>query len=533
MTLHKDVIKSIEKSPRGPKICAIFDFDGTIIAGYSATVFLKAQLRRGDLTLFQFIELLTVIAQMQLGKVGFSGLMTTGAQLMQGVTEKSYREFGEDLFVEQIAQRIYPESRSLIEAHRKRGHTIAIISAATPYQVEPAAKDLGIEHVMCSRYEVSNGEFTGNINHPLCFGEGKVQAAEDLAEKLNLNLDKSYFYSDSDDDIELLDRIGNPQVMNPNKRLHSIAMRRGWPIRQFTSRGRPTFSERVRSAAAVGSLVTSFVAGLPILGLTGSKSESVNFSVSLFADIASALINLRLDVTNERYLWINRPCVFVFNHQSAADVVIMAKLVRKDMISVGKKEIGDVPILGSLFQYGGTVLIDRDDSSGAIDSMQPLIDKIRNEKKCLCIAPEGTRSHSNRLQPFKKGAFHIAMQAGVPIVPIVIHNATDVMAKGENVFRSATVKVDVLKPIDTSKWKVADIPEQAEQLQKLFLKTLNQETVSVPRKKKPSKAKTKTKTKTNKKTADKTTRKKSKVTRKKSTSSKKKASTRKKRNTKA
>ncbi len=527
MTLHKDVIQSIEKSPRGPKICAIFDFDGTIIAGYSATVFLKAQLRRGDLSLFQFIELITVIAQMQLGKVGFSGLMVTGAQLMQGVTENSYREFGEDLFIEQIAQRIYPESRALIEAHRKRGHTIAIISAATPYQVEPAARDLGIEHVMCSRYEVSNGEFTGNINRPLCFGEGKVEAAEELAEKLKLNLDKSYFYSDSDDDIELLDRIGNPQVMNPNKRLHSIAMRRGWPIRQFTSRGRPTFSERIRSAAAVGSLVTSFVSGLPILALTGSKSESVNFSVSMFADIASALINLRLDITNERYLWTDRPCVFIFNHQSAADVVIMAKLVRKDMISVGKKEIGDVPILGALFQYGGTVLIDRDDSSGAIDSMQPLIDKIRNEKKCLCIAPEGTRSHSNRLQPFKKGAFHIAMQAGVPIVPIVIHNATDVMAKGENIFRSATVKVDVLKPIETSEWKVKDIPEQAELLQKLFLKTLDQDKVSVPRKKKPKKARA------TKKSTSNTSRKKTATTRKKSKASKKKTAAPKKRNTKA
>ena len=63
------------------------------------------------------------------------------------------------------------------------------------------ARDLGIEHIICSRYEVENGEFTGGIERPLCFGEGKVLAAENLSSEFGVDLDQSYFYSDSDDDI--------------------------------------------------------------------------------------------------------------------------------------------------------------------------------------------------------------------------------------------------------------------------------------------------------------------------------------------
>src|SRR3546814_6889443 len=82
--------------------------------------------------------------------------------------------------------------------------------------------------------------------------------------------------------------------------------------------------------------------------------------------------------------------------------------------------------------------------------MEPLVDAIQKEGKSICIAPEGTRSLTPKLEPFKKGAFHLAMQAGVPIVPIVIHNATDVAPKNEFVMRPATVRVTVRSEEHTS-----------------------------------------------------------------------------------
>ena len=83
-------------------------------------------------------------------------------------------------------------------------------------------------------------------------------------------------------------------------------------------------------------------------------------------------------------------------------------------------------------------------AASAIKSMTPLVDTMRVEGKSVCLSPEGTRAISPKLAPFKKGAFHLAMQAGVPVVPIVIHNSGDVQPKGDMLFHPGTVEVEVL-----------------------------------------------------------------------------------------
>lgn len=474
-------LQDVLQAPDGPHIGALFDFDGTIIAGYSATAMLWEKIKRREMTAEELVETANVMAQYSMGSMGFSGLMTAASKFMKGVTEDSYFEFGEELYEKHIARKVYPESRELIEAHMAKGHTVAIVSSATIYQIEPTARDLNIEHVLCSQYEVENGEFTGDIIRPLCFGEGKVIAAEKLAKEHKLDLKKSYFYSDSDDDIELLERVGKPRPLNPNGKLREIAMERGWPLQKFDSRGQGKPVDYLRTIYATGSLVTSFVAGLPIWALTGSQREATNFSTGLFGDIATALTGVDLDVSGEENLWVNRPCIFVFNHQSKADVMIMAKLVRKDVGGIAKKEVKDTPVIGKVMEFAGTVFVDRADGRNAIKAMEPLVDAIKIDGKSICIAPEGTRTLSPKVGPFKKGAFHLAMQAGVPMVPIVIHNAGDVAPKNEFVMRSATVKVDILPPVDTSTWKKTTLNEHVAEVRNMFLKALGQEDDENPR----------------------------------------------------
>ncbi|MBP6723850.1 MAG: HAD-IB family hydrolase, partial [Halioglobus sp.] len=469
------LLQDISASPRGPQIAAIFDFDGTIIAGYSATAFIREQVRRGDLSPRQLAEIVAAMTSFGLGNLGFSGLMAVNAQFMRGIEESAYNEVGKQLYTKQIARLIYPESRALVDAHIARGHTVAIISSATPYQVEPAAADLGIDHVLCSQLEVSDGKFTGNAVKPLCFGQGKVDAAEGLAQRTGADLDQSFFYSDSTDDLLLLERVGHPRALNPGAKLEKVALQKRWPMARFGSRGRPRVGQYIRSVAATSSLVASFVAGLPILALTGSRRESQNFSFSLFADTASALIGLDLNVSGQQNLWSHRPAVFIFNHQSKADVIIIAKLLRRDIAGVGKQEIKtETPILGKVLELGGVVFIDRANAKSAIDSMTPLVDAMKHEGKSVVLAPEGTRTVSPRLAPFKKGAFHLAMQAGVPIVPIVIRNAGDVAPKGDFVFRAATVDVQVLPPVDTSGWRIADLNEHVREVRNMFARVLGQ-----------------------------------------------------------
>lgn len=476
MATHKELLQKIDEMPDGPQIAAIFDFDGTLIAGYSATVFIREQIKRGDLSPKEFVQLASAMTNFGLGNLGFSAMMLVTSQLMRGVSEQSYIEFGEELYTKHIARLIYPESRALVRAHQAKGHTVAVISSATPYQVEPAARGLDIEHVMCSNLEVENGNFTGAVLSPTCFGQGKVDAAENLAASLAIDLDASAFYSDSYDDIELLERVGKPTVLNPSSKLAREAQHRNWPMARFGSRGRPSVNEFLRSIAATWSLVPSFAAGLPMWALTGSRREAQNFSFSVFADSASALIGLKLKVKGEEHLWSHRPAVFVFNHQSKADIIIAARLLRRDVAGIGKQEIKKLPVLGKVLEFGGIVYIDRNNSANAIEAMKPLVDAMRNEGKSVVLAPEGTRTITPKLGKFKKGAFHLAMQAGVPMIPIVIHNAGDVAPKGDFVFRSATVEVEVLEPIDTSGWDVSTIDQHIEEVRNQYLNALGQST---------------------------------------------------------
>ncbi len=475
MLPHQDVVAEIMKLPDGPQIGALFDFDGTIISGYSAFAFIEEQVKRGELSPRKLIELVSVMASFGLGNMGFSAMMIATSQFLRGVREDSYIQFGEELFETHIARQIYPETRALVQAHLRKGHTVAIISSATPYQVEPAARELDIGHVLCTRLQVEDGRFTGGVIRPTCFGPGKVQAAEMLSEDTGVDLSKSFFYSDSYDDILLLERVGNPRPLNPNKKLLAVAERRGWPVRRFGSRGRPHVTDLLRSLLVPASLVASFFAGLPIWALTGSKRDALNFSVSLFADTASALIGLNLKVRGEHHLWSHRPAVFIFNHQSNVDLVIIARLLRRDITGVGKREIRDMPVIGQVMEAAGVVLIDRENSASAIEAMAPLVDAMRVEGKSVCLSPEGTRSLGPKLAPFKKGAFHLAMQAGVPIVPIVIQNSTDVMPKGDLIYRPGTVEVEVLPPVDTSGWTAKTVGKHVADVRRLYLEALGQD----------------------------------------------------------
>jgi len=472
---YQDVIAEINELPDGPEIGALFDFDGTIISGYSAVAFFQEQIKRGHLSPRDFVELLSVMASFGIGILGFPALMLAASQFLRGVREDSYAAFGEDVFKSHIARLVYPETRALVEAHMRKGHTVAIISSATPYQVEPAARALDIEHVLCTELQVEDGVFTGGVIRPICFGPGKVIAAESLAKKYKIDLDKSFFYSDSTDDLELLERVGNPRPLNPSSKLRAIAEERGWPARRFASRGRPTPTDWLRTAMVPATLMGSFLAGLPIWALSGSKRDALNFSLSVFADTASALIGLNLEIKGEHHLWSDRPAVFIFNHQSNVDMVIIARLLRRDISGVGKKEIRDMPLIGRVLEFSGVVLIDRKDSEKAIHALHGLVDTMRIEGKSVCMSPEGTRSITPKLAPFKKGAFHLAMQAGVPIVPIVIQNSSDIMPKGDMIYRPATVKVEVLPPINTDDWSADTIDEHVNSVRNMYLQALGQD----------------------------------------------------------
>ena len=192
---------------------------------------------------------------------------------------------------------------------------------------------------------------------------------------------------------------------------------------------------------------------------------------ALWSDLATSLAAIDLRVEGEEHLWSQRPAVFIFNHQSALDGVLMIKMLRRDVTGVGKQELRNYPVIGPMLAGAGVVFVDRKNSAKAIRALEPAVDALR-EGRSLVIAPEGTRSVTPRLGRFKKGAFHMAMQAGVPIVPVVFRNVLDAMPKDAVVVRPATVEAVVLPPVDTSKWTVEGLDTEIEAIRRRYLEVL-------------------------------------------------------------
>ena len=471
MSAYPELTREIEAGQDGPQVAAFFDLDRTLIQGFSAMSFLRDGARHGRYGVADLIELGMAAASFELGTIDFSSFLTGSARTMRGMSEEEFEEVARRVFEESLGSRIHPEARAIVEAHRRRAHTVAVVSSATRYQVDPIAAELGIEHVLASQLEVEDGVLTGEIVSPSCYGEGKAIAARALAAKLSLDLEHSYFYTDSDEDLPLLELVGRPRPTNPNGKLAKIAARRGWPAMRFTHRDRPGVAEVVRTGLAAGSLLPSLLLGLPAAYLTGDWQRAVNITASTWGELATALAGVEVRVTGEEHLWSRRPAVFIFNHQSGLDMLLICKLLRRDFVGIGKKELQANPILGPIMSFAGTVFIDRANHDKAVEALGPAVEALR-EGLSLAIAPEGTRTTSPHPTRFKKGAFHMAMEAGVPIVPIVLHNTLDALPKHWFFVRPTTIDVSVLPPVETTGWTRANLDQRIDEIHRRYVEVL-------------------------------------------------------------
>ncbi|MEE9409204.1 MAG: HAD-IB family hydrolase [Polaribacter sp.] len=463
------VSKQIEKQEEGPHIAAFFDLDRTLINDFSAKKFLQSRLLSGKSTTKELLSQFATILIYAAGNRDFETLTKISASGVKGIKEKDFYDLGEEVFKNHLATTIYPESRALIQSHIDKGHQVVIISAATRYQITPIANELGLKDIFCTEMEVRKGKFTGSINE-MCWSEGKAKAGRKFAKTNNVDLSKSFFYTDSVDDYPLLEIVGNPVATNPDSRLSQIAFESNWPILRFKQTQKKPIINSVRTALAGASLYPSAIKGIAKAAITMSRKEGVNTTISSIGDLGTKFAGLDIAVKGKNNLEDFRPAVFCFNHQSSADFFIILKLLRKDVTGIAKKELEMTPF-GPIFKAMGAIFIDRSDKKKALASMKNAADTLKNGTS-VAIAPEGTRSGSKTLGKFKKGAFHLAMKAGVPIIPIVIKNAYMAMPKGSSVFKPTHIEVVVLDPVDTSEWKPKNIDTYVDEVRTLFLKEL-------------------------------------------------------------
>ena len=467
---EEQLIADVEAGPRGPRVGAFFDFDGTLIDGYSLSAFARHHLRSRH------------IAPADLGRILLTGLrgVTTeedfeqftllGMRAWAGRSEDELAELGERLFVQAISGSLYPEAWRLVEAHGRAGHTVVLASSATRFQVEPAARAMGVEHILVSPVEMENGICTGRPGGPLLWRAGKATAVRAFADEHDIDLAESYAYSNGNEDVPFLRTAGRARAVNPGRDLEAAARHYGWPVSRFRSRGRPGVRDIARTAAGLAGMFGGFTTGAALGAVTGSRRDAVDLGTTLAGELGSALAGVRLDVRGAEHL-ATRPAVFLFNHQSQLDVLILAKLLRGGFTGVAKKELANSPGFGLMFRLADVAFVDRHDTAQARKALEPAVQKLRDGIS-LAIAPEGTRSATPALGPFKKGAFHVAMQAGVPIVPIVIRNAGELMWRGATTIHAGTVQVAVLPPVATTGWDIEELDKHVREVRGLYLTTL-------------------------------------------------------------
>ncbi|MGH9750191.1 MAG: lysophospholipid acyltransferase family protein [Candidatus Polarisedimenticolia bacterium] len=145
------------------------------------------------------------------------------------------------------------------------------------------------------------------------------------------------------------------------------------------------------------------------------------------------------------------PCVYIANHQSQLDIPALIRALPASTRFIAKKELLYVPIFGWALWLAGFVFVDRRDRDKAIRSLEMAARKVRTGTPILVFA-EGTRSPDGRLLPFKKGGFVLAMQAGVPIVPVTVRGGTEILPKGSLRIRPGRIEVSIGDPIDTTRY---------------------------------------------------------------------------------
>jgi len=182
-----------------------------------------------------------------------------------------------------------------------------------------------------------------------------------------------------------------------------------------------------------------------------------------------ALIGCRLQVTGREHLDPRRPAIYVVNHVSLLDFFIAARLMPYGTVGILKRQIVYYPIIGQLIFLTGHLRIDRENREGAVASMRELADVVRRGRLSVYLSPEGTRSRSGRLLPFKKGPAHLALQTGLPIVPIVVRGAHTAWRPDSLALHGGLIQVDVLPAIDTSGWTPETTGQHMRELHDLFV----------------------------------------------------------------
>ena len=221
---------------------AFFDVDKTLLPGSSLYLFARGLSRRGfydlrDIAAFAFGQLVFRLTGAE-GRRGMEAAREQALAFIEGKRRDDLVQIGHDIVIEVIGPRIYPGMRRVIDDHHARGDRTYLVTAAPRELAEGIATYLGMDGALGTEAELVDGTYTGRLLGPVLHGPAKLDAVVRLANEQGFDLRTSSAYSDSVNDRPLLEGVGRPVAVNPDRYLRGLAAERGWPVQDFRRRRR-------------------------------------------------------------------------------------------------------------------------------------------------------------------------------------------------------------------------------------------------------------------------------------------------------
>ncbi|ATG75208.1 1-acyl-sn-glycerol-3-phosphate acyltransferase [Zobellella denitrificans] len=204
------------------------------------------------------------------------------------------------------------------------------------------------------------------------------------------------------------------------------------------------------------AMIVVFVLGTLLCLLRPRHPNNVYLLGRLFHK-ACPLVGLKIRIRGLEHVAGLESAVYIANHQSNWDIIVHPGVVMPRTVAIGKKALFWIPLFGQLFWLSGNLLINRENKAKAAGTIGTVVDKIRHNRMSIWMFPEGTRSQGKGLLPFKTGAFHIALQARVPIVPIACSSYFGQVDL--NRWDNGEVLIDIMPPIDIEPYEPAQLRE--------------------------------------------------------------------------
>lgn len=214
-----------------PAIAAFFDLDRTLLDVNSGFLWARHERQSGNISRWQFLRAAFWTILYHFSVIDIDTALAYAIRHYRGVSRDDIDRRTRAWFFAQVEPRLRAGGAAALQDHRDRGHLTVLLTNSSCFEAAAAAEAWSLDDWLANEFPVdARGVLLGTLTHPLCHGQGKVHYAEQWAQRHDVDLDRSFFYTDSYSDIPMLERVGEPRVVSPDIRLRRAARQQGWPV---------------------------------------------------------------------------------------------------------------------------------------------------------------------------------------------------------------------------------------------------------------------------------------------------------------